>query len=319
MGARINHFRETEFVCDLGQPIVGGALHQVQAWGAERLSAMLTAVVDECLESAAAAQPSQTAVVLLCAEPQRPGMPRQHLLQTLAQLQQQLGLHDACVLCEYGKGGIAKALQLAVDLLNHATGPANILLVGLDSLLDAGAIEDFVALQRIATRSSPDGFIPAEAAAAVLLSRRGPAEPALWIDGIAGAAEAWRLDGDKPMRARGLTQAIRVATAMAGAAVSELDFQATGMTGEGWYAKEAAMAMSRCMEHTKAEFPHLMVAQFAGETGAASAVLTLAWLAGAMGHPYFSPGRSALLHFAGDDGQRAALVVRHRARLDTTA
>ena len=114
------------------------------------------------------------------------------------------------------------------------------------------------------------------------------------------------------MRAAGLTQAIRAAVETADTQLIGLDFHASGMAGEAWYAKEASLALSRCIEQRKPSFPHLIVARSVGETGAASGVLTLAWLAGTMTRPEGRPGRAGLLHFAGDDGERSALVIRTR-------
>lgn len=220
------------------------------------------------------------------------------------------GFHAFSQFCDYGKAGIGKALEQASQLLDSEGGPEYVLLAAVDSLLDAGAVERYLDEQRIATESNADGFIPAEGAGAVLLSRAPVATPALWIEGFATAQEGWRLDSETPLRAQGLTAAIRGAAAAANCQVASLDFHASGMTGESWYAMEVGLALARCMERKKTEFPHLMVARSVGETGAASPLLTLAWLAGLMANQ-INPGSAGLLHFAGDDGQRTAMVVRY--------
>jgi 3-oxoacyl-[acyl-carrier-protein] synthase I len=323
INARMNHFRETEFV-NAGDPIMGGAIYDVHQWGAERLQLMVQAVMTECLEKVPETEAKQVAVVLISAEAQRPGMPRDHLRYALQHYLDKgdadnSPFHAQSYLAAYGKGGIARAMEDAATLLNTKPGPTHVLMVAIDSLLDAAAIEQFLGQQRLSTAQNADGFIPAEGAAALLLSTAASQEPALWIDAVATAKEDWRLGSEAALRANGLTEVMRKAVKSANTEVAAMDFHASGMTGEGWYAKEVSLAVSRSMERKKAEFPHLMIARSVGETGAASPLLTLAWLAGMMGRSTGSPGASALLHFAGDDGQRSALVVRHRSILTSTS
>lgn len=318
INARMNHFRETEFVARGGIPIVGGALFDVGAWGAERLDHMLRLVVAEAMAGNDAISPAEIALMVIGAEAARPGRSSDCLADSLTDLisqQRSAGeeFHPASRFCAYGKGGIARALMDAATLMSQKGGPRYVLLAAVDSFLDAGAIEQYLEDERIATKSNADGFIPAEGAAAVLLSRDGSDAPAMWIDAVASSQEIWRFDSDVPVRALGLTEALRSVARSAGTEIAGLDFHASGMTGEGWYTKEVNLALSRCMERKKSEFPHLIVTRSVGETGAAAPLLSLAWLAALMGHAAASPGRQGLLHFAGDDGQRSALVVRYRA------
>lgn len=315
INARLNHFRETQFVSRGGAPIIGGALFEVDTWGAERLSYMLRSVIAEALAEHIAVDAAQIAILVIGAEPQRPGRPSNCLADALAEIlgearQHGKEFHALSQFCDYGKAGIGKALELASQLLESEGGLEYVLLAAADSLLDAGAVERFLDEERIATESNADGFIPAEGAGAVLLTKVPAATPALWIEGVATAQEDWRLDSDTPLRAQGLTAVIRGAAAAANCQVASLDFHASGMTGESWYAKEVGLALARCMERKKPEFPHLMVVRSVGETGTASPLLTLSWLAGLMANQ-INPGSAGLLHFAGDDGQRAAMVVRY--------
>jgi len=319
INAHMNHFRETEFVDDSGDVLIGAALHEVPVWGAERLRLMLHAVVAESLQSAndVGLHTEQIAIMLLTPEAERPGMPHDALADDLADLAAGnipgMGpFHAKSAMYAYGKAGIARLLQEAGDALAEGDAPSHVLLVAVDSLLDAGAIEHFLACERLATTDNADGFIPGEGAAALLLSIQAADQPALWIESGATALESWRIDGDVPLRANGLVNAMREAERAAGIKVGALDFHASGMTGESWYAKEVSLAVTRVLEERKPEFPHSIIASRVGETGAASSVLTLAWLSDVMGRSENAPGRSALLHFAGDDGHRCALVVRHR-------
>ncbi|WP_155248039.1 hypothetical protein [Variovorax paradoxus] len=319
INARVNHFRETGFIDQEGGPVVGGALHDVSIWGEERWHAMLYSVITESLASLTHVSFERVAVVMLSAEPERIGITHEGFGRVLAELMNTRCLsgagrfHALSRRLAYGKGGIAQALEEISAILCQRGGPDYVVLAAADSFLHAGAIEHYLEAERIATPSNPDGFIPAEGASAVLLSHRAEGRTeSLWIEGCATHDDPWRVGCEEPQRALALTRAIRDAAQEAGVEVSALAFHASGMTGESWSAKEINLALSRSLERRVAEFPHSIIAGHVGETGAAAPVLALAWLADAMGRGD-GPGRSALLHFAGDDGRRAALVVRFRS------
>jgi 3-oxoacyl-[acyl-carrier-protein] synthase I len=316
--ARMNHFRDTEFVGSDGLPIIGAHLYAVDLWGEERLRLMLRSVLAECLVPMPDLQTEEIGIVLLTANAEGHGQAQEELAKEIECLRSGttpgLGtFHAQSQLCAYGKAGIARALMEAERMLTLQGGPKYVALATVDSLLHAAAIERYLAYGRIATPSNPDGFIPAEGAAALLLTRENGAGPALWIDSCATAEEAWRIDKDLPLRANALTEAIRNAASLAGTEVAALHFHASGMNGEGWYAKEVSLALTRALERRAPNFAHHMIARSVGETGAAAPVLSLAWLADAMGRGTDGPGHSALLHFAEAEGQRAALIVRFRS------
>lgn len=316
INSRLNHFRETEFVARGGEKIVGGALFELDTWGADRLNYLLKSVINETLAGETFVDTARIAILVLGAEPTRPGVASECLADALTDIleeaqQRGKGFHPATRFLDYGKAGVGKALAHASQLLTSNDAPEYVLLAAVDSLLDAVAVERFLDEERIATKTNSDGFIPGEGAGAVLLTKAVTAGPSLCIEAVASAHEEWRFQSDLPVRAQGLTTAIREAAQKADLQIASLDFHASGMTGESWYSKEVGLALARCMERKKPEFPHLMVARSIGETGAASPLLTLAWLAGVMGQGHYQPGCSGLLHFAADDGQRTALIVRY--------
>lgn len=316
INARMNHFRETEFV-DGSAPLIGATLYNLPVWGAERLRIMLHTVVKECIDTDAGIKPVQVAVLLLCADEERPGMQHDVLSDDFSELTSgktgSLGTFHPCSrMYAGGKAGVARIFEEASRLLQGDNAPRYVLLTAVDSLLDAGTIEHYLSDERLSTNSNADGFIPGEGAAAVLLSIQQSQHSALWIEGVATATESWRIGSEQPLRANGLTVAMREAAHNAGISIDTLDFHASGMTGESWYAREVGIAQSRVLTQRKPDFPHHMIASRVGETGAAASILTLAWLSDVMGRSEDSPGRSALLHFSGDDGHRAALVVSHR-------
>ena len=124
---------------------------------------------------------------------------------------------------------------------------------------------------------------------------------------------------DTPLRAQALTAVLREAARQSGLGVADAEFHASGMNGEHWMARETELALSRAMEHKRTHFPHHRIAQFIGDTGTAGAVATLAWITHEMrvgSRPERAGtariGRTGLLHFSEDDGQRSALMLRVR-------
>jgi 3-oxoacyl-[acyl-carrier-protein] synthase I len=330
LNARLNHFMRSEFVDDHGEAIKASMVHGLPVWGAQRLAQLLHQVIAETMASAArhqggqAGEPGQpgpaSQVALLISGPEtvRQGLPLEALQEALQEVVSPWGFHEASAVLPAGSGGVALSLRHA-SLLLHSRPPARppkyVLLVGLDSLLFAGSIEQLIAQERLASSHMADGLIPAEGAGAVLLRRAADAQglpPLLHVEAAAHAQDPWHLSGTEPQRALGLTQAVRTALEAAGTSMADLDFQLSGLTGESWCAREAALMQSRCMRKKRETYEHLVPAQFLGFCGAALPVLALAWLADVMGcSDVACPGRSALLHFADPHGDRSALVVRH--------
>lgn len=314
--ARMNHFRDTQFVGPGGFPLVGAQLHEVDCWGARRLRLMLDSVLAECMPGPPRQSPMAVVpLLLLLGESTRPGADHRWADEAFGA---RPGLpdflaHPASAIYTTGKAGIADVLLDARRLLwgNTPDAPRQVVIAGVDSLLSAGSIGHFLRQERLLCNDNTDGFIPGEAAAAIVLTKAAEKTPGLWIDGIAKAREVASPGGELPQRADGLSAAMREAARDAGCRIADLAFHASGMSGESAYAKELALALARALEVRVADFPHQLIARSVGETGAACGPLTLAWLAGVMGRAD-GPGPSALLHFANDDGARAALVVRYR-------
>ncbi len=316
MRARMNHFRETEFIDETGMPIVGAGLYGVDQWGEARMHTMFHAVLGECCaQLPASANNHDCAILLLCAETSAADVRHawaDHMLDRTLDAGQ---FHAASDVLALGKAGIVPALQEAQRLFALPQPPTYVIIAGVDNYLDAVVIDAMLQQQRLATSSNSDGMIPGEAAAAIMLINGEISQPAqtsamLWIEGIGEGQEAARIGSSSPQRAQGLSQAMRAAASTAQCQISDLHFHASGFSGEAWYAREIGLALSRVLEKRVASFTHHIVAQFVGEVGAACAPLCLAWLAHVMPR-HDGPGQRGLLHFANDDGLRAALVVRH--------
>jgi 3-oxoacyl-[acyl-carrier-protein] synthase-1 len=87
----------------------------------------------------------------------------------------------------------------------------------------------------------------------------------------------------------------------------DLDYRITDVSGEQYYFKEAALALSRILRQRKEEFDIWHPAECIGESGAVAGVAVMA-VASAACRKGYAPGPSILAHGANDAGRRAAAV-----------
>ncbi|TDR34959.1 3-oxoacyl-[acyl-carrier-protein] synthase-1 [Tahibacter aquaticus] len=307
--AGMDHFQESDFVCRDGDPIRVARLPDQTLWGKRRLARWAVCALDDCLRTA---QPrtdlSQTPVLLLAAERERPHSDDDRYRQIYAELETTLGarLHSHSRIVTLGRTGIGAALQLAHEWL--LAGPAaEVVILGVDSYLDAATINHYLAQRRLLTYDNSQGFLPGEAAAAIRVSLT-PAPGALRIDGIGFGDEPGRIDGSTPSRALGLTRALRAVLEQSPIAPEAFDLRLSDQNGESFYAREAANAFTRLGTDGLHKLPTLTLADCVGEVGAALGPLMLGWVR-LLFQRADRTGGSALAHFAGDDGTRVALAL----------
>jgi 3-oxoacyl-[acyl-carrier-protein] synthase-1 len=185
---------------------------------------------------------------------------------------------------------------------------------GVDTYLVAETLTSFVERRRVQTALNLDGFIPGEAAAAILL---GPATAALrgslTCVGMGFGTEPAPLQSGLPLRADGLVTAIKAALAEAGLNMAQLDYRITDLSGEHYGFKEAALAQLRVLRARKEELDIWHPADCIGEVGAATLPVLFA-VAGAAAKKGYAPGPRALCHIAADDGRRAAFIFAENGR-----
>lgn len=90
--------------------------------------------------------------------------------------------HGEWLLADSGEQALWQTQQ-RLALLHREGRHEPVLLVAADSGLDAGWIDELDAQQRLFTASRPQGWMPGEAAAALLLHPGAPGAPAGWEDG----------------------------------------------------------------------------------------------------------------------------------------
>jgi 3-oxoacyl-[acyl-carrier-protein] synthase-1 len=192
----------------------------------------------------------------------------------------------------------------------YQDGFNHVLLIAVDSLLNQHRMnlyEGWSDLPRLFTEENSNGFIPGEAAVALLLGKPDGTEQTC-ITGIGFGEEPAPINSGEILRANGLSEAIRNAAADAGIRVCDTDFRISSANGEEYWFKEASLAQSRTLEEKRESHPLWHPADHIGEVGAAvgGAMVVMAHYAFEKG---YAPGKRALCQLSNDDQHRAAFIL----------
>ena len=312
MSARMDHFQASEFVTDRGEAVTVARLPELELWGQARLARWLELAIRDCFQHMPDLETASVPLVWLAPESERNHADLDWYAEIFDQAVAQLGMsfHPSSVVLPTGRAGLAGALAHASYLVKTGDHPY-VLLAGVDSYLDAASINTCLNDQRLQVPGNSDGFIPGEAAAAVLLHSIDANHSGVHIAGFGQGQEAGRPDGSEPCRAQGLSQAIRAALAASRIDYDDLTFRISDQNGEAFFAKEAANAMTRVSPAGGGKLPLFTTADSLGEVGAATGPVMLAYLFQTMANSS-SPGDCGLLHLANDDGLRCAAVLQYQ-------
>ncbi|MFZ1416325.1 MAG: hypothetical protein WAS73_17360 [Defluviicoccus sp.] len=309
----IDNFSETRFMARGGEWIIGSAVPLEQPWrGTAKLVKLLAGPVRECLDLIADAAAEPVPLLLCVAERERPGRLDGLDNALFHEVQRELGitLHANSEMFQDGRIGGALALRLARKLLYRAEAPhRHVIVAGVDTFLVGATLTAYDERDRLLSERNSNGFIPGEAGAALLLTRpeRVTGE-ALLCTGLGFARETATIEAEEPLRADGLTAAIKGALAEASTPIAAIDYRITDISGEQYGFKEASLALSRLLRVRKEEFDIWHPADCIGEVGAAALPCMLSVALAAMRKRY-APGPAVLAHLGNDDGKRAALVL----------
>jgi 3-oxoacyl-[acyl-carrier-protein] synthase I len=311
--AKLSNPSETRFIDSGGGWIMAHQVTLEQPWrGLTKLAKMAALAIEEALEGVPQTDWDRIPLLLCVAEADRPGR-QDGLDDTLftnirSELGVQFALQSAVV--AHGRVGVAVALAQARALL--AQGPAKrVLIAATDSFVSWPTLSHYEREGRLLTPRNSNGFMPGEGAGALLVGASEGGAGELLCTGIGFARELAHLDSGEPLRAEGLSQAIKAALAEAGCEMHHMDFRITDLSGEQYYFKEAALALSRTLRQRKEEFDIWHPAESTGEQGAAAGTAVIA-LADAACRKAYTKGPNILAHMANDSGQRAALALRFR-------
>lgn len=303
---RLNHFDEMGIDDLAGEPLIGAAV----AWpetlrGVRKLARMAASAVVQALTACSA--PLATIPVILCvAETGRAGRMEDLDAQLFESLAREFGhaLHADSGILPAGQLGLAFALNHARDLI-YAKNHRQVLVVAADTLLNRSTVLEHLEAGRLLATDCASGFIPGEAAAALLLMRPDPQQDLqLLVQGLGAARETVLPGSDQPFRADAMSAAITAALAESGIHPPQCELIVADVSGEQYFFEELVLAQQR----TGLAGPVWLPAECLGETGSAAGCIGLAWLLEAAGKGYV-PGQPVLLLARNDAGQRAAVVA----------
>lgn len=309
--AAIDRFEKTRFMFD-GAWLRGAAVQfPNHLRGRAQLLEMAASAASECLLGAPRGMPRDTALALCLAEIERPGrqegLDAEFLSELIAKLKDAERIGPSLLLTS-GSIGAVEALEWTEQKLAARAASYGIV-IGVDSFLHAPTLAAYHASRRLVTVRNADGFLPGEAAAAVLIGPSTSTPDALQCLGIGWGREPARQDSDIPLRGDGLAQAIRAALHASTCGYEDLDYRITDLNGEQFTFKEASLALARTMRIRKDFFDLWHPSDCVGRVGAASLPLILG-VALAAARRKYAPGPGVLCHVGADDGRRAALVLR---------
>ena len=327
MRTRLNNFEETAFFDKKGEPISAGMVELGEDARSlntvDKQIVMLARAIRECCGTLPAVDVSKIPLLLCVAELTRPGRP-ERLEQSLTDgLRQALGwtLAPDSTVYAYGQTSAMFALNEAFGLLyKHPL----ILIAGVDSYLNPATLQAMLHQGRILSSENQDGFIPGEAACALLVGRpdyvsrigalysnaptareQQTSSEALFCMGLGITREAAVIGGTAPNKAKGLSEAIKASLKGVQNNAEAIGLRISSQSSEDFYAKEFAMATSRANVSTT---PLWSLADSLGETGAAAGTLAIGW-AHASSHKRYAPASNTLCLLAGDEGERAAALL----------
>lgn len=312
--AKITNPFETPFIDSSGAWIMA---HQVNldrpCTGLTKLATMAALAIEEALQEFDKDQWHRLPVLLCVAETERPGRMAGLDDLLLKQIQSELGVSFAppSAVVPHGRVGVAVALAQARTLLESTKIPG-VLIVSADSLLSWPTLSHYEREDRLLTESNSNGFMPGEGAGALWVGAGEGRSPQLLCTGIGFGRESAHIDSGEPLRAEGLTKAVKASLDDSGRQMHDMDFRITDNSGEQYYFKEATLALSRTLRQRKEAFDIWHPAECTGEAGAASGVAVIATAREACIKAY-APGRNILTHWANDAGHRAAVTLEFRA------
>lgn len=311
--AKLTNPTETKFFGRGGEPIMVHEVPLERPWrGIEKLSKMAAMAIAEALQGVPRSDWDQLPVILCVAEPERPGRTAGLDDRLFELIRAQLGAAFASTsaVIAQGRVSVAVALARARTMLEQAPA-AQVVIAAADSLLTWPTLDHYDRSDRLLTERNTDGFMPGEAAGALLIGSSTGKAGELACTGIGFGRETARVDAGEPLRGDGLTQAVKAALTEAALQIQDMDFRITDNSGEQYYFKEAELALSRTLRVRKEEFDIWHPAECTGETGAASGIAIVATAHAACAKRY-GKGPNILAHMANDGGQRAALALQYR-------
>jgi 3-oxoacyl-[acyl-carrier-protein] synthase I len=309
--AKLTNPSETRFIDSNGEWIMAHQVTLEQPWrGLTKLVKMAVMVIEEALDDMPKEEWRKIPLLLCVAEPERPGrmdgLDDQLFLKIQDQLDAEFANESAIV--AHGRISVAVAMVQARKLLAEGKC-SHVLIAATDSLLTWPTLSHYAREDRLLNANNSNGFMPGEAAGALLVGAVNAPSGEIVCIGIGFARETAHLDSEEPLRADGLTQAIKSALADASCEIDEIGYRISSLSGEQYFFKEASLALNRTRPKRKENFDLWHPAESIGEAGSATAIACFA-LGQAANAKGYAPGSTPLIHFSNDLDLRAVVVLR---------
>lgn len=305
----IDNFQETRFMDNGGEWLMGCEVPLEQPWrGKAKLLKMAAMAIRECLQGNPQINPKTTPLMLCLSEHERKGRVINDDNQFFLDLQEELQLqfHEKSRIIAHGHAAVGVAMKHARRLIQES-GCSHVLIAATDSLLVGATLAHFEEHERLLTSNHSNGFIPGEAGAALIVEPYSGQKNQLVCTGLGFGVEKAHVYSEEPLRADGLTAAIKEALDDAGHGESVLDFKITDISGEHYYFKEAALAFGRLDRTKREEFDIWHPADCVGEVGSTLGLIMIGVLKVACEKAY-SKGNHILAHLGDDDGKRSSMI-----------
>jgi 3-oxoacyl-[acyl-carrier-protein] synthase-1 len=213
-------------------------------------------------------------------------------------------------------GGAAASVGLierALALMEEE-GAAQVLLGGVDSLVNDVDLARLGKAGRLKGNDNPQGLVPGEAAVFVRLMREPGREPAVAaIHGIGTAQETDSVLSERYSQGRAMLGALRDAVTGSGPSEPDIDFVVSNGNGERYQGWEMLIARPRFYRTRRELMATAYPAMTVGDIGAAGGALALMLAADSLVHDY-APGPIAMCEVASEGGLRAAAVMARANR-----
>jgi len=293
-----------------GPPV--GKVDLPQWWvGLGKMADLVAPAIHECLEAAKPTPSGEIALLLGLPSPDRPCRIERLESDLLAQIEARLEcrFHARSAVIVRGHVSTAIGLHLSGEFIERQE-VRSVIIAAVDSLVDERLKDHYVECRRLLTPENSNGFSLGEAGAAVLVGRAGERE-GLRILGLGFGRESATIDSELPLKADGLTAAIRAALDDSASTMDDVQYRITDLNGEHYKFKEMALAMMRFPYKPKPRVLDLWHPnEHLGDVGAAIGPIVLATALDAARKDY-AIGPRALCTFGNDDGARAAVIVQH--------
>jgi 3-oxoacyl-[acyl-carrier-protein] synthase-1 len=317
MRARLDGFRETRFRAGEEDWLIGAPVPLTRDWiGPARMTRLLAATLAE-LRRRRPDLAQDCGLILCLAEEDRPGRPVQDARAVAAEALDIAGMARATPVRIVAHGRPSGFVALGEVAKSLAAGARNVIVAGVDSYLTARSVAHYLGEGRLQLPGNANGFIPGEAAAAVLCTAAaGP----LRLSGYGLAREAAYIYNqqadepgeDRPLRGDGMTSAYRQALDAANVDLAHVDYRISDLIGEQYWFRQSALAHMR-LERGRSAFQDLWSpGENMGNVGAAVVPIMLGMALQAVRKGY-APGSPVLIEASGDDGACGAAVL-HEAR-----